>query len=54
MLALAVQRGRRWIYRPRPVLELEEGDRVIATGPEDGIPELEALVRSPEAAPANG
>ncbi|HEX9891731.1 MAG TPA: TrkA C-terminal domain-containing protein [Actinomycetota bacterium] len=54
MLALAVQRGRRWIYRPRPVLQLEAGDRVIASGPEDGIPELESLVRSAEAAPANG
>ncbi|HYH27826.1 MAG TPA: TrkA C-terminal domain-containing protein, partial [Actinomycetota bacterium] len=28
MLVLAVQRGRRWIYRPRPNLELQPGDRV--------------------------
>ncbi|HWC31922.1 MAG TPA: TrkA C-terminal domain-containing protein [Actinomycetota bacterium] len=47
MLVLAVQRGRRWIYRPRPSFELAARDRVIAIGPEDGIPELESLVRAP-------
>lgn len=46
MLVLAVQRGRRWIYRPRPRFQLEAGDRVISIGPEDGIPELESLVRA--------
>ncbi|MGH2676158.1 MAG: potassium channel family protein, partial [Actinomycetota bacterium] len=54
MLVLAVQRGRRWIYRPRPRLQLEAGDRVISIGPEDGIPELEALVRAPAQTPAGG
>ncbi len=53
MLVLAVQRGRRWIYRPRPRFELEAGDRVISIGPEDGIPELEALVQAPAETPAN-
>src|ERR671935_1930860 len=43
MLVLAVQRGRRWIYRPRPRFELEAGDRVISIGPEEGVPELEML-----------
>jgi uncharacterized protein with PhoU and TrkA domain len=43
MLVLAVQRGRRWIYRPRPRFELQAGDRVISIGPEDGAAELEAL-----------
>jgi len=52
MFVLAVQRGRRWIYRPRPRFELDAGDRVISIGPEDGIPELEALVRSPATEPA--
>jgi uncharacterized protein with PhoU and TrkA domain len=52
MLVLAVQRGRRWIYRPRPRFELESGDRVISIGPEEGVPELEALCRAP--APAYG
>jgi uncharacterized protein with PhoU and TrkA domain len=43
MLVLAVQRGRRWIYRPRPRFELQAGDRVISIGPEEGAAELEAL-----------
>jgi uncharacterized protein with PhoU and TrkA domain len=49
MFVLAVQRGRRWIYRPRPRFELEAGDRVISTGPEEGAAELEALCRAPAA-----
>ena len=53
MLVLAVQRGRRWIYRPRPRFQLEVGDRVISIGPEDGIPELESLVRAPTQAEAH-
>jgi uncharacterized protein with PhoU and TrkA domain len=47
MFVLAVQRGRRWIYRPRPRLELLAGDRVISIGPEEGVAELEALCRGP-------
>jgi uncharacterized protein with PhoU and TrkA domain len=43
MEALAIQRGGRWIYRPRSGQKLAVGDRVIAVGPEDGIEELEAL-----------
>jgi uncharacterized protein with PhoU and TrkA domain len=54
MLVLAVQRGRRWIYRPRPRFQLEAGDRVIAIGPEEGIPELEQLVRAEAPASASG
>ncbi|MGH2572906.1 MAG: potassium channel family protein [Actinomycetota bacterium] len=45
MFVLAVQRGRRWMYRPRPRFELEAGDRVISIGPEEGAPELDALAR---------
>jgi uncharacterized protein with PhoU and TrkA domain len=52
MLVLAVQRGRRWIYQPRPRFTLEGGDRVISIGPEEGRTELEALVRAPAEAPA--
>ena len=52
MFVLAVQRGRRWIYRPRPRFQFEAGDRVISIGPEDGIPELESLVRAPASTPA--
>jgi uncharacterized protein with PhoU and TrkA domain len=47
MFVLAVQRGRRWIYRPRPRFELEAGDRVISIGPEEGVNEIEALARAP-------
>jgi uncharacterized protein with PhoU and TrkA domain len=47
MFVLAVQRGRRWNYRPRPRFELEAGDRVISIGPEEGAAELEALARGP-------
>ena len=47
MHVLAVQRGRRWIYRPRPRFELEAGDRVISIGPEAGAEELEALCTVP-------
>jgi uncharacterized protein with PhoU and TrkA domain len=46
MLVLAVQRGRRWIYRPRPRFELQAGDRVISIGPEEGADELEALCKA--------
>jgi len=47
MFVLAVQRGRRWIYRPRPRFELQAGDRVISIGPEEGFGELETLTRAP-------
>jgi uncharacterized protein with PhoU and TrkA domain len=50
MFVLAVQRGRRWIYRPRPGLVLESGDRVIAIGPEEGVSELDALCAAPATA----
>lgn len=52
MTALAVQRNGRWIYRPQPRFQLRAGDRVIATGPEDGIDEVNALVRVPSPTPA--
>jgi uncharacterized protein with PhoU and TrkA domain len=54
MLVLAVQRGRRWMYRPRPRFELAAGDRVISIGPEEGKAELEALVRAPAEAATPG
>jgi uncharacterized protein with PhoU and TrkA domain len=43
MFVLAIQRGRRWVYRPRARFVLLAGDRVIAVGPEDGGQELDAL-----------
>jgi uncharacterized protein with PhoU and TrkA domain len=49
MFVLAVQRGARWIYRPRPGFVLLEGDRLISVGPEDGEEELWALTGIPVA-----
>ncbi len=45
MFVLAVQRGQRWIYRPRARFVLAAGDRLIAVGPEEGAEELDALCR---------
>ena len=44
MFVLAVQRGRRWTYRPKPSFRFGPGDRVIAIGPAEGGEELDALV----------
>ncbi|MEA2434050.1 MAG: hypothetical protein QOG54_1507 [Actinomycetota bacterium] len=44
MFVLAVQRGRRWTYRPKPGFALQSGDRIIAIGPSEGGEELDALV----------
>jgi uncharacterized protein with PhoU and TrkA domain len=53
MTALAVQRSGRWIYRPPPRFQLQAGDRVIATGPEDGVEEMRALAGVAEPADAS-
>jgi uncharacterized protein with PhoU and TrkA domain len=45
MFVLAVQRGPRWVYRPRAGSVLLAGDRLIAIGPEEGEEELAALCR---------
>jgi uncharacterized protein with PhoU and TrkA domain len=52
MSALAIQRNGRWIYRPAKHFVLRAGDRIIATGPEDGIEEVEGLVKAPAPVPA--
>jgi uncharacterized protein with PhoU and TrkA domain len=44
MFVLAVQRGRRWTYRPKPRFTFQAGDRVIAIGPPEGGEELDQLV----------
>jgi uncharacterized protein with PhoU and TrkA domain len=44
MTILAVQRGRRWTYRPKPGLVLSANDRIIAIGPAEGADELDDLV----------
>ena len=44
MFVLAVQRGRRWTYRPKPRFTFQAGDRIIAIGPAEGGGELDALL----------
>jgi uncharacterized protein with PhoU and TrkA domain len=43
MFVLAIQRGARWVYRPRGTSVLRAGDRMISIGPEEGEDELIAL-----------
>ncbi|HWL64476.1 MAG TPA: TrkA C-terminal domain-containing protein [Actinomycetota bacterium] len=44
MFVLAVQRGRRWTYRPKPRFVLQADDRIIAIGPPEGGEELDEMV----------
>jgi uncharacterized protein with PhoU and TrkA domain len=44
MTVLAVQRGRRWTYRPKPGFTLAAGDRIIAIGPGEGADEMDRMV----------
>jgi len=44
MFVLAVQRGRRWTYRPKPSFRFQAEDRVIAIGPAEGGEELDTVV----------
>lgn len=43
MFILAVQRGRRWTYRPKPGFVMAADDRIIAIGPAEGGDELDRL-----------
>jgi uncharacterized protein with PhoU and TrkA domain len=43
MFVLAIQRGRRWSYRPKPSFRFQAGDRIIAIGPAEGGEELDEL-----------
>jgi uncharacterized protein with PhoU and TrkA domain len=43
MYVLAIQRQGRWIYRPRGTRLLETGDRLLVTGPEEGVVMLRRL-----------
>lgn len=52
MYVLAIQRDKRWIYRPRGRRELEAGDRLLATGPEEGVDLLRDLTGDPRPAVA--
>src|SRR6476661_3017340 len=40
MFVLAIQRGTRWVYRPRGPFTLLAGDRLISIGPDEGEDEL--------------
>ncbi len=40
MEVLAIQRQKRWFYRPRPTRVIEAGDRLLAIGPPEGAPRL--------------
>ena len=44
MYVLAIQRDGRWIYRPRGSRLLEAGDRLLATGPVEGVALLRNLL----------
>jgi len=48
MDVLAIQRGGRWVYRPRGSTSFQVGDRILAVGPEDGASALEDLCAAPE------
>jgi uncharacterized protein with PhoU and TrkA domain len=43
MEVLAVQRRGRWLYRPRKTQRLQDGDRLLVNGPEEGVPRLREL-----------
>ncbi len=43
MFVLAVQRGRRWTYRPKPGFSFQVGDRIVAIGPAEGAEELDRM-----------
>ncbi|MEX2532242.1 MAG: TrkA C-terminal domain-containing protein [Gemmatimonadota bacterium] len=43
MEVLAIQRGSRWVYRPRASRRLDAEDRLLAIGPEEGASKLRTL-----------
>ena len=47
MYILAINRDGRWIYRPRGYRALEVGDRLLATGPEEGVAMLRDITGDP-------
>lgn len=51
MHVLAVHRHGRWIYRPRGRVALEEKDRLLVTGPSEGVEQLRALTGDNRPAP---
>lgn len=47
MYVLAIERGDLWRYRPRGNRVLAAGDRLVSTGPEEGVARLRELVGDP-------
>lgn len=47
MEVLAIQRGSRWIYRPRSTRSLQPNDRILALGPEEGTEKLREMCGDP-------
>lgn len=43
MEVMAIQRGSRWVYRPRATRTLVAGDRLLAIGPDEGAAKLRTL-----------
>lgn len=43
MYVLAIQRSGRWIYRPRSSRTVDAGDRLLVTGPEEGVALLRGM-----------
>jgi uncharacterized protein with PhoU and TrkA domain len=53
MYVLAINRSGRWLYRPRGSRRLQAEDRLLVTGPEEGVAQLRSItgdVREPEPA----
>jgi len=54
MYVLGIQRAQRWLYRPRSTTRLMAGDRLLCTGPEDGVSPLRALTGDDRMADESG
>lgn len=52
MYVLGINREGRWIYRPRGNRALQAGDRLLVTGPEEGVSQLRHLTGDPRPAMA--
>ncbi len=47
MYVVAIERGEQWRYRPRGNRVLAAGDRLVCTGPEEGVARLREVVGDP-------
>ena len=51
MEVLALHRGGRWIYQPRASRSLQDGDRLLVIGPEEGVARLRGITGDPRGEP---